>query len=167
MRKKFSDYHAPQVYRVDRQAAYFDPVRKKFVFVTPEETVRQRLIPWLLGEIGVPENFLRVEGKFARYGLNVKTRADFIIEARDVKENFVYPVAVIVCKSPEVALDDNAFRQMFHYAADLGCEFCALTNGEEFFCYRFDGERDVELDSLPTYRQMIREISLTACQANS
>ena len=157
MRKKFSDYHAPQVYRVDRQAAYFDPVRKKFVFVTPEETVRQRLIPYLLGEIGVPENFLRVEGKFARYGLNVKTRADFIIEARDVKENFVYPVAVIVCKSPEVALDDNAFRQMFHYAADLGCEFCALTNGEEFFCYRFDGERDIELDSLPTYKQMTRD----------
>ena len=166
MPKNFSDYPAPQVYRVDRQAEYFDPVRKKFVFVTPEETVRQRLIPWLLGEIGVPENFLRVEGKFSRYGLNVKTRADFIIEAVDHNENSVYPVAVIVCKSPEVALDDNAFRQMFHYAADLGCEFCALTNGEEFFSFYFDGQRDVRLDEMPTYGQMIREISLPDNQAN-
>ena len=157
MQKNFSDYPAPQVYRVENQAAYFDPVRKKFVFVTPEETVRQRLIPWLLGEIGVPENFLRVEGKFSRYGLNVKTRADFIIEARDVKENSIYPVAVIVCKSPEIELDDNAFRQMFHYAADLGCEFCALTNGEKFFCYRFDGDKNLELDEMPTYGQMTCE----------
>jgi len=155
MRKKFSDYPAPQVYRVDKQAAYFDPVRKKFVFVTPEETVRQRLIPYLLEEIGVPENFLRVEGKFARYGLNVKTRADFIIEARDVKENSVYPVAVVVCKSPEIILDDSAFRQMFNYAADLGCEFCALTNGEEFFAFRFDGTENVQLDELPTYKKML------------
>ena len=154
MSKKFSDYPAPQVYRVDKQAAYLDPLRKKFVFVTPEETVRQRLIPWLLDEIGVPENFLRVEGKFSRYGLNVKTRADFIIEACDVKENSIYPVAVIVCKSTEIILDDNAFRQMFHYAADLGCEFCALTNGEKFFCYRFDGEKNLELDEMPTYKQM-------------
>ncbi len=156
MRKNFSDYPAPQVYRVENQAAYFDPVRKKFVFVTPEETVRQRLIPWLLEEIGVPENFLRVEGKFTRYGLNVKTRADFIVEARDAKENSVYPVAVIVCKSPEVSLDDAAFRQMFNYAADLGCEFCALTNGEEFFSFYFDGERDVQLDELPTYSRMTK-----------
>jgi len=155
MQKNFSDYPAPQVYRVENQAAYLDPLRKKFVYVTPEETVRQRLIPWLLEEIGVPENFLRVEGKFARYGLNVKTRADFIIEARDVKENSVYPVAVIVCKSPEIILDDSAFRQMFNYAADLGCEFCALTNGEEFFAFRFDGTENVRLDELPTYRQML------------
>lgn len=162
MRKKFSDYPAPQVYRVDKQAAYFDPVRKKFVFVTPEETVRQRLIPYLLEEIGVPENFLRVEGKFARYGLNVKTRADFIVEARDVKENSVYPVAVIVCKSPEVALDDNAFRQMFNYAADLGCEFCALTNGEKFFSFYFDGERDVQIDELPTYSRMTKSFNCEA-----
>ena len=162
MRKKFSDYLAPQVYRVENQAAYFDPVRKKFVFVTPEETVRQRLIPYLLEEIGVPENFLRVEGKFARYGLNVKTRADFIVEARDVKENSVYPVAVIVCKSPEVALDDNAFRQMFNYAADLGCEFCALTNGEEFFSYRFDGQSDVQIDELPTYSRMTKSFNCEA-----
>ena len=155
MQKNFSDYHAPQVYRVENQAAYLDPLRKKFVYVTPEETVRQRLIPWLLEEIGVPENFLRVEGKFSRYGLNVKTRADFIIEARDVKENSVYPVAVVVCKSPEIILDDSAFRQMFNYAADLGCEFCALTNGEEFFAFRFDGTENVQLDKLPTYRQML------------
>ncbi len=154
MKNFFSEYPAPQVYRVENQAAYLDPVRKKLVFVTPEETVRQRLIPWLLGEIGVPEKFLRVEGKFSRYGLNVKTRADFIIEACDVKENSIYPVAVIVCKSPEIELDDNAFRQMFHYAADLGCEFCALTNGEKFFCYRFDGEKNLELDEMPTYAQM-------------
>ena len=154
MPKNFSYYPAPQVYRVENQAAYLDPLRKKLVFVTPEETVRQRLIPWLLNEIGVPENFLRVEGKFSRYGINVKTRADFIIEARDVKENSIYPVAVIVCKSPEIELDDNAFRQMFHYAADLACEFCALTNGEKFFCYRFDGEKNLELDEFPTYAQM-------------
>ena len=157
MQKNFSEYPAPQVYRVENQAAYFDPVRKKLVFVTPEETVRQRLIPWLLGEVGVPENFLRVEGKFSRYGLNVKTRADFIIEAVDRHENSIYPVAVIVCKSPEIELDDNAFRQMFHYAADLGCEFCALTNGEKFFCYRFDGDKNVELDEFPTYAQMTGE----------
>ena len=156
MPKKFSDYPAPQVYRVDKQAAYFDPVRKRFVYVTPEETVRQRLIPYLLDELGVPENFLRVEGKFARYGLNVKTRADFIVEAVDHSEGSVYPVAVIVCKSPEVALDDAAFRQMFNYAADLGCEFCALTNGEEFFSYYFDGQSDVQLDELPVYNRMTK-----------
>lgn len=45
--------------------SYFDPVRKYFVPKTPEEEVRQKMILFLIEQLGVPCNRLRVEESMA------------------------------------------------------------------------------------------------------
>ena len=61
-----------QIYLRDKKEYYLDPIRKRLVMVTPEETIRQEVIRFLLEKIEVPYNMLRVEEALAHYG--VKTR---------------------------------------------------------------------------------------------
>lgn len=148
----------PPVYRRSHQDFYLDPIRQKLIPVTPEETIRQHFIAWLIDELGVPKDMLFVEEPLAHYIKNLRGRADIIINAYDKSEDVIYAVAVIECKAPEIFLDDAAFKQMADYADKLNCSYCALTNGEKIFSYYFDEEenRYVEIDELPTYREMLQ-----------
>ena len=47
----------PKVYKRAGKECYLDPIRNKLIQITPEETVRQRAIQYLL-EIGCPSNTL-------------------------------------------------------------------------------------------------------------
>ena len=148
------DFLPPHIYRIDNQPNYFDPVRKKYVLVTPRETVRQRVVPYLIEELSVPQRMIRIGEKLSHYGLPFRHRADVVIERFDREENSTCPVAVVECKALETPLDDAAFNETFDYAEKLGCDYCILTNGETVFCFYLDAENYVELDSVPTYREM-------------
>ena len=45
----------PKVYKRAGKECYLDPIRNKLINVTPEETVRQRVIQFLI-ETGTPSN---------------------------------------------------------------------------------------------------------------
>lgn len=150
------DFLPPHIYRIDSQPNYFDPVRKKYVLVTPRETVRQRVLPFLIEELEVPQKMIRVGEKLSCYGLNFRHRADIVIERFDRAENILRPLAVVECKSAEKPPEDSAFNETFDYAEKLGCAYCLLTNGEESYSFYLDAEDYIELESLPTYREMLR-----------
>jgi len=38
----------PQIYKRNGRECYLGPIRKKLVFITPEETVRQKVLSFLL-----------------------------------------------------------------------------------------------------------------------
>ena len=149
------DFMPPHIYRIENQPMYFDAVRKKYVLVTPRETVRQRVVPYLIKELDVPQRMIRIGEKLSHYGLPFRHRADVVIERFDRAENGTRPVAVVECKALETPLDDAAFNETFDYAEKLGCDYCILTNGEAVFCFYLDAENYVELDTVPTYREMI------------
>ncbi len=151
------DFLPPHIYRIDNQPNYFDPVRKKYVLVTPRETVRQRVVPYLIEELEVPQRMIRIGEKLSHYGLPFRHRADVVIERFDRAENSTCPVAVVECKAIETPLDDAAFNETFDYAEKLGCAYCILTNGEELFCFYLDADSYVELEAVPTYREMTKE----------
>lgn len=131
---------------------------KKMIYITPEETVRQHVISYLLDELKVPENMLRVEEPLKHYGIKSDGRADIIINAHYEKENIDCPVAVIECKAPEIFLDEKSFNQVADYADNLNCDYCVLTNGEENFYYYFDENKNdyVQIDELPSYEKLLQ-----------
>ena len=45
----------PPIYKRNGKDCYLDPIRKKLIYITPEETVRQKTISYLLDELGVPK----------------------------------------------------------------------------------------------------------------
>lgn len=148
----------PPIYKRNNQNAYLDTIRQKLIFVTPEETVRQHVISFLIDELKIPKNLIRVEEILKHYGVKSNDRADIIIDAYDEKENIFYPIAAIECKSPEIFLDDKVFNQVANYSDKLGCIYCCLTNGTENFCYYFDENKNqyVQIEKLPTYEEMLR-----------
>ena len=91
----------PHIYRVEGCQTYFDPVRKKYVPATERETVRQRVVPYLIEKLGVPQKMIRIGEKLSEYGANFRHRADIVIERFDREENVLRPIAVVECKSLE------------------------------------------------------------------
>ena len=84
----------PRVYKRNGRKCYLDPVRKKLIYITPEETIRQKVIFYLISVLKVPANMLIVEEPLSHYGVRTKDRADIVIRSA-TKDGQVVPLAVI------------------------------------------------------------------------
>ena len=159
------DYQPPHIYKLEGQPMYFDPVRKTYVPVTERETVRQRVVQFLIKELDVPQKMIRIGEKLSHYGLPFRHRADIVIERFDREEDINRPLAVVECKSLENPLNDEAFNETFDYAEKLGCDYCLLTNGDVSYWFYIDAEDYIELNEVPTYQDMLKARRQSADEA--
>lgn len=108
--------------------AIFDPIRKKFVALTPEEWVRQHVLHWLLEAIAVPAIRIRVEASLQLQGMN--RRADIAIYAPDGRMWMV-----VECKAPQVPVTEKVFDQAARYNQIFQAPYLMVTNGRaHYFC---------------------------------
>lgn len=156
------NFPPPHIYRIDNQPNFFDPVRKKYVLVTERETVRQRVVQYLIRELEVPQKMIRIGEKLSQYGLSSHHRADIVVERFDREENVLRPLAVVECKSLENPMGEPALNETFDYAEKLGCDYCLLTNGDKSFSFYLGAEDYIELEHLPTYRDMLKGTKIFA-----
>lgn len=147
----------PKVYKRKGKKYYLDPVRKKLVQVTPEETVRQRMISYLIDILNVPQEMIRVEAHLSHYGIKSKRRADIIIHGVDDK-NIVVPIAAVECKASNVILGAAAANQLTDYCDLLGCDYAMMVNAHESFTYYYNEQSDkyIQVESLPQYEEMLK-----------
>ena len=154
----FENQRLPKIFKRNGKECYLDPIRKRLIYITPEETVRQRVVSYLLDELKVPANMIRVEEHLSHYDLKTRNRADIIIEKYIAEDKPGKPLVVIECKAPSVMLSDNVVSQMTGYANDLNCPFCMMTNGTDIACYYYDEQRQyVKVTELPQYTSMVKE----------
>ncbi len=148
----------PPIYKRDGRDCYLDPIRQKLIFITPEETVRQRVISYLMDILHVPANMVRVEEQLSHYGIKSKNRADIIVEKFNEEKQETNPLVVIECKAPGISLGESQAKQMTGYADALLSDFCMMTNGTDTFCYYYDADKKgyVEVESLPEYVSMVK-----------
>ena len=97
----------PKIYKRGNKDCYLDPVRKKLIYITPEETVRQKVISYLIDVLEVPVEVISVEAHLSHYGVNSKRRADIIIHGSD-DDGILRPVAIVECKAPGIILGEKA-----------------------------------------------------------
>lgn len=149
-------YQLPKIYKRNNRDCYLDPIRKKLIYVTPEETVRQRVISYLIHDLKVPTHMILVEEHLSHYGVKSSKRADIIIHRYDDEIGMI-PIAVIECKAPTIFLGERALTQMLNYCEELNCDYAMMVNGFESFCYKFiESENQyVELEKLPLFKDMI------------
>ena len=147
----------PQTYDRDGKKCYLDPIREKLIQVTPEETVRQHVISYLLNNLKVPSRMLRVEERLDTFKVKSNRRADIIILGYDKKSQDYIPVTVIECKAPGVVFTDKETNQMRYYADMLGSSYCALINDTDMLTLFFDNESNAyqEIVDLPSYKDML------------
>ena len=120
-----------------------DPVRRRWVVLTPEEGVRQRLLADLVA-LGYPPGLLAVERGVAFGG---KTwRADVVAYGRDQR-----PALVAECKAPGVAIAQAAFDQLARYNAVLGAGVLVVDNGAARYCCVRDGAGWRFVEAIPAF----------------
>ena len=155
MRINIEGQTLPIVYKRQGKKCYLDPVRQKLIYITPEETVRQRMIAYLINELRVPKEAILVEEHLSHYHVNSKRRADIIVHG--TKDNTNYPVLIVECKAPEVFLDEKAHTQVFDYCDALGADYAMVCNGYEMYCYKYSSSKEAyeELNVAPTYKEML------------
>lgn len=147
----------PKVYMRNNKECYLDFIREKLIYITPEETIRQKVISYLIDVLEVPKEVIAVEESLSHYGIKSSKRADIIIHAYD-KENRMIPVVVIECKASDVFLGDRALNQMLDYCDALYCDYAMLINGNQEYCYKYDEDKNAyfEIEELPKYSEIVK-----------
>ncbi len=157
LQKILEKISVPSVYKDLGKEYYLDPIRKKLILKTPEETVRQKIIQYLLINKKVPENMIQVEMLLSKYQIKSKRRADIIVERLIESKKEISVLAVIECKAPDIMLGDSALDQISDYAAKLNAEYVWVTNGINSIAARYDFDKNmyVDLKELPEYKEML------------
>ena len=112
-------------------AQVFDPVRRRWVALTPEEWVRQHFINFLVNDRGCPRALLAVERTLRLHGLT--RRADIVVH-----DQAGSPVALVECKAPDVRLTQAVFDQAARYNRAFRVRWLLVTNGRAHYCCEVD-----------------------------
>lgn len=146
----------PPIYKRNKKECYLDPFRQKLIYVTPEETVRQQTLSFLIEDLLVPKETIVVEQHLSHYQIATKKRADIVIH-KLTEQGELKAICIIECKAPNVYLDDNARDQMLDYCNLIEADYAMMTNGVESVCYKYDELRNEYLiiETLPTYIDML------------
>lgn len=124
----------------------FDPIRKKWMVLTPEEHVRQLLLHHLIFIMQYPITLISVEK-----GLMIGTRRkrfDIVVYDRTTH----LPWMLIECKSPTVPLSNTTLQQLLDYHNTLQCAYWMLSNGHQHFCADArDTGNIIWVNELPAY----------------
>jgi hypothetical protein len=132
--------------QTDGKTSVFDPIRKKWIILTPEEHVRQYMIQYLTGDLQYPAALMAVE-KTIKVGALSK-RFDIVIYNRDHK-----PWMLVECKAPEVPVSEKTLYQLLDYQQVVQCNYWLLTNGHQVYCAdACDVEHIKWMNSLPAYQ---------------
>ena len=113
----------------------FDPLRGKYVALTPEEYVRQHFTAWMTGYLGYPGSLMSNEVSLKLN--NLTRRCDTVVFRSDGS-----PAVIVEYKAPTVAISQNVFDQIVRYNMVLRSRYLIVSNGLHHFCCEMDYETD-------------------------
>ena len=128
----------------------WDPLRKKYVCLTPEERVRQWCIGMLAQTMKIPMHMMMSEIGFKLGGKQY--RADILVYDRNAR-----PLMVVECKRPDVKLDAKVADQAIRYNMVLDVTYIMVSNGNSTFLMKKADGRFAICTSVPTWEQMLEE----------
>lgn len=129
----------------------FDPVRKKWIALSPEEDVRQQLIGYLSNNLGYPLSRMVCEYSVVINGL--KYRGDLVILDKELN-----PFFLAECKAPSVRIGRETFEQILRYNCALNVRCLLLTNGKTtYFAVQdqLSGNYDYHTE-IPSYNELFK-----------
>ncbi len=116
----------------DKKKFIFDIARKKWVFLSPEEWVRQHILHYLVYDKKYPTSLIAVERGIELNG--TQKRFDLVVFSNSGK-----PKMIIECKAPEETLNEKVFEQIARYNLSLKVDYLWVTNGTLNFVSRLIG----------------------------
>lgn len=132
----------------ENKTLIFDPIRKKFLVLQPEEWVRQHCIQYLLNTLNFPKSLINVEKQITLH--NIIKRYDIVVFNNDGSIHLI-----VECKAPEISINQATFDQIAQYNMQLKANYLMVTNGiNHYYCEMdFNAERYNFLKTLPKYKR--------------
>lgn len=121
----------------------FDPLRKSWVVLTPEEWVRQNFIQYLIQVKNYPSTLIAIE-KTIQLG-ELKNRFDIIVYKNDS------PWLLIECKEANVPITEKTLEQILQYQQVVEADYLVMTNGHTTYGAIIETGKLHYLQSLPDY----------------
>ncbi|MDZ7743631.1 MAG: type I restriction enzyme HsdR N-terminal domain-containing protein [Bacteroidota bacterium] len=115
----------------DGKDEIFDPIRKKYVRLSPEEWVRQAFVAYLILTKNYPAGLMAIEKEIVFN--KQKRRPDIVVFKNDLR-----PLLAVECKAPEVKITQEAFDQLIRYNSVIQVKYLLVTNGLQHFCCEMD-----------------------------
>ncbi|MBR6878821.1 MAG: type I restriction enzyme HsdR N-terminal domain-containing protein [Bacteroidales bacterium] len=125
----------------------FDPLRKIYCRLTPEEEVRQKALYLLVEHLNVPAGLVAVEYSIKVNGLD--KRCDAVVFGTDGT-----PLMILECKAESIKLSQTTLEQAVRYYSALRPRFLMLYNGTSCYCFRSENACLTALNHIPTYQEM-------------
>ena len=121
----------------------FDPFRKIWVVLTPEEWVRQNLLQYLVQTLQYPSSLIAVE-KEIKLG-ELSKRFDIVVYKNEL------PWMIIECKEAKVSLNEKTMGQILQYQQVLTAQYLFMSNGHETMGAKIKSGKLQAMQNFPEY----------------
>ena len=127
----------------------YDPLRRKFIALTPEEWVRQHFVNWLISDKEYPTSLMANE---AGIKLNSLTRRCDTV----VYDQHLDPLMIIEYKESNISITQDVFDQVVRYNTVLKVPYIVVSNGVNHYCCKMNYEKQSYdfLTDIPNYREL-------------
>jgi hypothetical protein len=121
----------------------FDPFRKTWVLLTPEEWVRQNILQYLVQNLHYPSSLIAVE-KEIKLG-ELSKRFDIVVYKNEM------PWMIIESKEAKVRLNEKTMEQILQYQQVLTAQYLFISNGHETLGAKIESGKLQALQNFPVY----------------
>lgn len=139
-----------KIRKSDAGIEILDPLRRKYIRLTPEEWVRQHFVNYLINEKDYPMTLMANETAIRLNSLS--KRCDTV-----VYNNYLQPLAICEYKSPEIKIDQAVFDQIVRYNIVLKVSYLIVSNGMTHYCCKmnYDDMTYEFLEEIPSYGLLV------------
>ena len=134
----------------NEQIQIFDPIRGKWIVLTPEEWVRQNTIIYISDTLDVPMSRIANEVAISYNGLT--RRCDSIIY-----DDYGNPLIIIEYKRSDIQLTQRTFDQIATYNLQLRVPYLIVSNGIQHILCKvdFENQKYIFAEQWPKYNELI------------
>lgn len=138
--------------KISEQAGKYviwDPVRKFWTALTPEENVRQTFVAYLVNHKGYPISHIANEQGIELNGMS--RRCDSVVYDKTGQ-----PKVIIEYKAPTITISQKVFNQIARYNLVLHVDYLIVSNGLKHYCVKmdYDAGKYTFLQEIPPYAEL-------------
>lgn len=135
--------HPFKIKKQNGKELIFDPFRKQWFVLTPEEWVRQNFLQYLVEVLSYPASLIAVEREIMVN--NMRRRFDIVVFKNAL------PWMIVECKEMQVDLSEQVIGQILNYNTSLSATFLVITNGSKTFALEINSDNNQWLNHLPSF----------------
>ncbi len=135
--------YLPEIKEENEKEFIFDPIRKQWVRLTPEEWVRQNFINYLIKEKKYPASLIAIE-KEIKVG-EMRKRFDVLVYKESI------PWLIVECKELSTPINDAVAKQILTYNIQLQVPYLIITNGNTTKGLHISNGQYENINAVPMY----------------